>query len=410
MLDWLKKAGQIAANTGGKAIRGVAHVISVGVEKSAELAGAGANVVSEVAAAAVGLVSERGEQVVRDAGKTIVKVIETPGKTIGQTIKQGANIVTEAFSHFAGDVDGEIDAWLAREDAWQEYCDHWNEMWNFSKNAVEGFTGEACFKLAKARFEELRKEQQKRQEYINKQLKQCGDIIQTHLQGINNSRSKTNGLFRQFERLSSAFSDWEIRNRIIIECFQPKYFSFTKLKEPRDFFHEVDFDNDPWWTSIKGAVTGGLLTVNQIEKAEEKIRFEQKAFDAECNNAEEEIKRYQKMTDSLKFVADNFEFFIDFYGLMIKELGYSVDLLRESGYMQNMFFFANSAEKLTPAFLPNRHIRCLQACDKLSRLLCNLSKRKYFDDSKLEVIEADRQRIEKYRERFVLPLTKELAA
>ena len=95
---------------------------------------------------------------------------------------------------------------------------------------------------------------------------------------------------------------------------------------------------------------------------------------------------------------------------MIRELGYSVDLLRESGYMQNMFLFANSDEKLNPAFLPNRHIRCLQDCDKLSRLLCDLSKRIYFNDSKVEIIEIDRKRVEKYRERFVIPLKNELAA
>lgn len=410
MLGWIKKAGQAAVNAGGKVVRGTAHVIRVGAEKSAELAGAGVNAVSEVAASAVGLVSERGEQFVRDAGKTIVKVIETPGKTIGQVIEQGANIATEVVSHLAGDVDGEIDAWLAREEAWQEYTDHWNDAWTSTKNAYEGFTGERCYKLAKGRFENLKKKQEQKQLSIETQLKQQADIIQKQLNSINNSRNNSKNLFQEFEQLSSVFADWKIRSCNIVECFNPKTFSFTKLKEPKEFFSEVDFDNDPWWTRIKGLGTGGILIVKQIEEAENKIKEADKAFHDQCDQAEEEINRYLKIAKSLRFVEENFVFFTDFYNSMIRELGYSVDLLRESGYMQNIFFFANSGERLNPAFLPNRHIRCLQACDKLSRLLCDLSKRIYFNDSKVEVIEIDRKRVEKYRERFVIPLKKELVA
>lgn len=354
--------------------------------------------------------SERGEQVVRDTGKTIVKAIETPGKTIGQVIEQSANIVTGVISHLAGDVDGETDASLAQEEAWQEYRDHWNEAWTAAKNASEGFSGEKMFRLAIARFEKLRKEQTQRQQKINSLFKQQVDIIQKQLTNINYSRNKAKNLFQKFEQLSSMFADWKIRRYNIVECFNPRYFSFTKLKERKEFFSEVDFENDPWWNRIKGFTTGGILILKQIEEAENKIKEVDKAFKDECNQAEEEIKRYQKVVKSLEFVEENFVFFTDFYNSMIRELGYSVDLLRESGYMQNMFLFANSDEKLNPAFLPNRHIRCLQACDKLSRLLCDLSKRIYFNDSKVEIIEIDRKRVEKYRERFVIPLKNELAA
>lgn len=409
MWDWLKKTGQTVVNIGGKCVRGVAHITGVAFEKGAELAGAGVTVMSEVTAAAVGLVSERGEQVVRDTGKTIVKIIETPGKTIGQAIEQGANIATEVVSHLAGDMDGEIDAWLAREEAWKKYLDHWNEAWTAAKDASEGFTGEKCFKLARDRSEKLRKEQEQKQQQIDTLFRQQAAIIQKQLTNINNLRNKAKNLFLEFEQLSSVFADWKIRHYNIVECFNCKPFSL-KLKEPKEFFLEVDFDNDPWWNRFKGFISGGFVTVKQIEEAEDKLKEADIAFKDQCNQAEEEVKRYLKVAESLKFVEENFVFFTEFYNSMIKELSYSIDLLRESGYMQNMFFFANSDEKLNPAFLPNRHIRCLQACDKLSRLLCELSKRKYFNDSNIEVIETDRKRMEKYRERFVIPLQKELAA
>ena len=231
MWDWLEKTGQAAANIGGKVIRGVAHVTRVGFEKGAELAGAGVDAVSEVVAAGAGLVSKRGEQVVRDTGKTIVKIIETPGKTIGQVIEQGANIATEVVSHLAGDVDGEIDAWLARKEAWQEYTDHWNDAWHSAKNASEGFTGEKCFKLARERFEKLKKEQEQKQQLIDIQLKQQIAVIQKQLTNINYSRDKAKNLFLEFEQLSSVFAEWKIRHYNIVECFNPRYFPFTKLKK-----------------------------------------------------------------------------------------------------------------------------------------------------------------------------------
>lgn len=306
-------------------------------------------------------------------------------------------------------MDGEIDAWLAREEAWKKYLDHWNEAWTAAKDASEGFTGEKCFKLARDRSEKLRKEQEQKQQQIDTLFRQQAAIIQKQLTNINNLRNKAKNLFLEFEQLSSVFADWKIRHYNIVECFNCKPFSL-KLKEPKEFFLEVDFDNDPWWNRFKGFISGGFVTVKQIEEAEDKLKEADIAFKDQCNQAEEEVKRYLKVAESLKFVEENFVFFTEFYNSMIKELSYSIDLLRESGYMQNMFFFANSDEKLNPAFLPNRHIRCLQACDKLSRLLCELSKRKYFNDSNIEVIETDRKRMEKYRERFVIPLQKELAA
>ena len=235
MWDWLEKTGQAAANIGGKVTRGIAHVIRVGAETSAKLAGAGVDAVSEIAASAVGLVSDRGEQVVRDAGKAAVKAIETPVKTFGQVIEQGANIATEVVSHLAGDVDGEIDARLAREEAWQKYTDHWNEMWTAAKNASEGFTGEKCFQLARDRFEKLKKEQEQKQRVIDTQLKQQTEVIQKQLTNINYSRDKAKNLFQKFEQLSSVFADWKIRRYNIVECFNPRYFSFTNSRDSTTF-------------------------------------------------------------------------------------------------------------------------------------------------------------------------------
>ena len=148
--------------------------------------------------------------------------------------------------------DGETDASLAQEEAWQEYRDHWNEAWTAAKNASEGFTGEKCFKLARERFEKLRKEQVQKQQLIDIQLKQQIAVIQKKLTNINYSREKAKNLFLEFEQLSSVFVEWKIRRYNIVECFNPRYSPFPKLKEWKEFFSEVDFDNDPWWNRLKG--------------------------------------------------------------------------------------------------------------------------------------------------------------
>lgn len=406
MFDFIFDIHKAVVNIEGKVLRAGAYIIRKGLEKNAELTGAMITVVSDSIAAGVGLVSERGEQAIRDAGQATAKIIETPQKIIGQAIEQTTNITTGFHSMLFGDTDGEIDALFAQEEALLDLSDHWDE----TKNAVGELTGENYYNSVKKELESLNKEKMQKQQQIDDSLREQIDVIQKILANINDLRSNIEALFREFEQLASVFADWNIHNYNIDECFAPKVFSFKKLKEPKDFFSKVDFDNSPWRNRIKGILTCGRLTKKRIEEAKEEIEEFMKAFDDQCKQAEEEVERYKKISESLKFIEENFIFFTEFYKDMIRELGYSIDILRESGYMRNMFFFTNSGERLDPAFLPHRHIQCLLACDKLSRLLCNISKQKYFNDSKMEVVKIDRQHIEKYRERFVIPLKKELAA
>ena len=406
MFDFIFDIPKVVANIEGKVLRAGAYVIRKGLEKNAELTGATITLVSDSIAAGVGLVSERGEQAIRDAGQATAKIIETPQKITGYMIAQTVNKTTELHSILVGDIDGEIDAMMAQDDASFDISDHLYE----TENAIGELTGENYYNSVKKELESLNKEKMQKQQQIDDSLREQTDVIQKILANINDLRSNIKALFREFEQLASVFADWNIHNYNIDECFSPKVFSFNKLKEPKDFFSKVDFDNSPWRNRLKGILSGGRLTKKRIEEAKEEIEEFMKAFDDQCKQAEEEVERYKKISESLKFIEENFIFFTEFYKDMIRELGYSIDILRESGYMRNMFFFTNSGERLDPAFLPYRHIQCLLACDKLSRLLCNISKQKYFNDSKMEVVKIDRQHIEKYRERFVMPLKKELAA
>lgn len=400
-----------AVNFGGKVLRGAAKGVSISVQLPGKTAGAVVRTGAKLAGGAVGLISKRLGGTIRDVGEFAAGAVETPGKAVGLIIEQTTNKGTELVSHLTGDWEGEIDACLARDDwAWNDFTEHWEAIWETAQKAAEGFTGETCYKLAKKHLTELRKEQSRRQAEVNSQLKEQSKIIQKQLSCINSSRMKANVLFRKFEQLSSAFSVWKIRNQVFTECFSLKKFSFTKLKEDKDFFSKVDFDNHPIRTKLEGWLSAGISIEIHVKEVEEMIKASKIAFEDEYRTAQEEVKRYKKVAESLTFVEENFMFFTDFYRSLLNELGYSIDLLREAGYMRNMFFFANSGEKLNPAFLPNRHIRCLQACDKLSRLLCDLAKRKYFNDSNVEIIELDRKRVEKYRVRFVEPLKKQFAA
>lgn len=407
-MGWLGDIGRGIVNFAGKGVRVAAKVKSTLVQLPGKAAGMVIRTGTELAGGAVGLISERLGGVVRDAGKAAAGVVETPGRIAGHIIEQTANKGTEFVSSLAGDLDGEIDAWLESDCAEEDFAGHWGKLWDAAKNAKEGFTGERCYKLAKEHLRQLKEDQKKRQEEVTSRLKEQSDIIQEQLCRINGFRSQAGVLFRRFEQLSSAFSVWKIRNRVFKEHFSSKNFTFTKLKADKDFFYKVDFDS--LLTTFEAWMTAGILIESRVKEAEEMIEGSRKAFEDESRAAQEEIKRYKKIAESLTFVKECFVFFTDFYKSLLDELGYSIDLLREAGYMRSMFFFAESDEKLNPAFLPNRHIRCLQACDKLSRLLCDLAKRKYFDDSEVEIIECDRRRVEKYRVRFVEPLTKQFAA
>ena len=402
-LDWVaNKTGKIARTTtkiGGKILRFKSKVVGGVVELTGEAVGG-----------IVGLANERLGEAIADQSKAVARVIETPAEVVTRGIEQLTNVATGAISEAVGDTEGELDAFNEQMDTAEALADHFKDLGENASNAWDNFTAKKLFDAAKARYEELQKKQVQEQNRIDSEINNYNSLIEEHLSKINNCRSKSNGLFRQFEVYAAAFADWQVKNRVFTENFTPKIYQLDKLPSCNEIFAEINFDEDPIWTNLKGIFTFGFWNESKIKEVQDKLdKMETNTIPEAITKGNMEINRCKKISESLDFVQRNFTFFVDFYQELLQELEYSVQLIRNARYMRDTYFF-KSNEKLSPYFLPDRHILCLQACDKLSRLLCELAKRQYFNDSTIEIIEKDIKRIEKYQSKVVIKLKESLAA
>ena len=399
------------ANIVGKAARFTAKAGGEIVRFGGQVAGGAVELAGAAAGGLVGFANERLGESIKDSAKTAAGIIEAPTEVVTRVGEQVMNAATGAISELVGDVDGEIDALIESDNNnIQSLKDHFKNIAANAGNAWNNLTAKTLFDAAKARYEKLQKSQKQEQTRIDGEISKQNKSIEGYLSQINACRTQSNELFRQFEICAASFADWQVKNRVFAENFTPTIYRLDRLPSCNEIFADVNFDEDPILTTLKGIFTLGFWNESKIKEVQDKLeKMEKYTLPEAIKKGNMEIDRCEKISESLKFVQENFTFFTDFYQELLQELEYSVHLVRCAGYMRNMYFFSNS-EKLSPYFLPERHILCLQACDKLSRLLCKMAKRKYFNDSTVDIIKDDISCVEKYRNRVVLPLRKSLAA
>lgn len=204
--------------------------------------------------------------------------------------------------------------------------------------------------------------------------------IKCYIDVINEQRSQSAVYFEKFEDVSSLIAEWSV------EKYRFKEIPELKLKVPdrskdSTIFKDVNYDEHPIWMRIKGLFGGNKAA---FEEAKNKIKESLQEIENKCDL---EKKRWTAISGNLNFIRDSFVSFNDLYIHSISELRYSIDFVQNTVYQKDIFFFSKET-KINPYFLPEKHLHCLMACDRLSRLLCEMSKRKYLDD-KSEIIKKD---------------------
>lgn len=171
------------------------------------------------------------------------------------------------------------------------------------------------------------------------------------------------------------------------------------LKSAAEVFSDVDFRNDPVWNHIKGVFTAGLLTVSQVEDAKVKIEGYRLAAQATWNQDRELNVKYKKLFESLDFVKKAFDVFVPLYSRLQDELEYALSSVSQIMAQRDMYYFADANVKVNPYFLPGHQLNILMACDKLTRMLCEMNKRHYVAvvDNVATEIEEDRKKVESLR-------------
>ena len=397
------------------------RAIKKGVRAAGRLADAGCTCMSKAfsapvkAAAKVGAAAVRfcGAKRIGDAiekvGDVYAGIIEAPMRTAGHAVRQTANVLTLAASSLSGDYIDEIDAQEDFEEANTEFGRHFKSIKDDFVDAADNVSGRVLYDDAKKEYNNIRKEKRNEQKKIDAKRIEVGDLINDELSKINACRKRAGVLFKRFELTASAISSWTIHKYEPYEVFRPTSIKIPEMTSREKVFSEVDFDKSPIKNYLKGFLTGGMLVASEVSKVREHIRGLDKALKEEKKKAHDKIKKWVYVRESVKLVRENFEAFIEYYEKLIQELDYAINLIRMNYYQCDLDYFQETDSQINPYFLPDRHLKCLMACDKMSRILCIMAKQRYLDSKAIDINSSEYSRFKDMQSEYVR-LTQKVAA
>ena len=395
--------------------------IKKGVRAAGRAADAACHVVSKVYSAPVKLLTTGAAAAVRvcggdrlgDAiekfGDAAARVVETPMRTAGHAVRQTANVLTLASSSLSGDYVDEIEAQEEFSDANEELGRHLESIKDDFVSAIDNVSGRVLYDEAKREYNDVRKEKRAEQKKIDIKRIEIGDLINDELSKINTCRKRAGILFKQFESIASAISSWKIHRYEPQEVFRPASIKIPEISSREKVFSEVDFDNSPLKNYFKGLLTCGLVVASEVSKAREHIRGLKIALEEEKQKANDEIKKWVHVRESVKLVRENFEAFIEYYEKLLQELDYAINLIRMNYYQRDLDYFQEVDSQINAYFLPDRHLKCLMACDKMSRILCAMAKQRYLDSKAIDINSSEYSKFEDMQSEYAR-LTKKVAA
>ena len=400
-----------AVNLGGKAVRGTAKLASWTVQAAGAVAAGATEIVGNAAGAAVGCVSERLGSAVKGAAKTIANAERLPGKLLGTGVEAVAGVATGVASIVVGDDEGADAAKDSFQDAVFGTEDFVSEAVDTAKLTFDTITARTLFQKAKSKYYALEEENKRRFEELNDERVKICDKISGEVDRINADKEKVKDAFARFVKVASAISDWRIASYDTTESYVCTSVIPAPIKTKHEVFQDVDFDNDPIWNTLKGTITIGFLTESQIKDAEVTIENQGKAAKLKWAEDLADNDQLKRVFESVAFVRESFDTFLDFYGSVIDELSYAITLLSRAQDRMDPFYFDESG-RINLYFMPKRHVLALMAADKISRILCEMAKRRYVTeaDGKNSVVEGDENLVRDYRREDFEQIKRNLAA
>lgn len=351
-----------------------------------------------VAGSAVGLASDRLGDTIKNAGRAASNVIQIPGKVAGTGVEFAAGVATGVASLIVGDDEGAREAQEDLQDAVFSTGDHIEETAERAKDAYEGITGEGVFKEAKYKYYKLEEDNKKRFEELSSVRERLNKQVAAEVEGINKDKEIARTEFLRFAKVAADIADWQIAAYDVSESYLCSEVVAAPIKTKHEVFSDVDFDHDPVWNNVKGLITLGFLTESQVKDAEVTIDNQRRASEAKWADDEEDNRQIQRLCESLSFVRESFDVFLDFYVRLIDELRYAVTMLKRTQGLLDPFYFDENG-RINLYFMPKRHVLALMAADKISRILCEMAKRRYVTESegKNAIVENDENLVRDYR-------------
>lgn len=395
----------------GMGARGLAKGASFLAQAGGEIAGGATEIAGNVAGGLVGCVNERAGDFIKNTAKTIANVERMPGKAVGAAAEATVGVVTGVASIVVGDDEGAEAAKESVQDAVFGTEDFVEGATETAKQAFENLTAESCFKEAKYKYYALENENEKMCKELSAVRDALNGRIDDAVSRINSDKQIVKESFERFIAVASSIADWKIATYDSFDTFVSTTVKPAPIQTKRQVFSDVDFDSEPIWNSFKGVITLGFLTESQVKDAEVTIANHRKAAKAKWADDKEDNNQLERVAESLEFVRESFDTFLAFYGSMIDELKYAVTLLKRTQGLLDPFYFDEDG-RINLYFMPRRHVLALMACDKLSRVLCEMAKRCYVvqNAGKTEAVEQDEKLVRNFKDDEFEAVHRSLAA
>jgi len=245
-------------------------------------------------------------------------------------------------------------------------------------SGYKSFSGQKKFEEARDKLEALVARADKLQKSFDKKSKKLHELTCQHIEAINSFRKRLQGQdFNRFMRLTSVFSHWTVDDINFKEASRRSTVKMGKIRDREELF-EIDFDRNPILANAKAIFTLGFWTRKKADNTLKNVQQQAAVLEEEAAKLDAELARIRAICKSLKEVVDYFTGLHGCYGRLLDELEYSVHYVRSAYLLRDSHFFDG---KFDVYYLPKRHLLCLMAAEKLTRIMFAMGSRKYLDSS-----------------------------
>jgi hypothetical protein len=183
-------------------------------------------------------------------------------------------------------------------------------------------------------------------------------------------------LFPRFVRAANRFATWEVVINKLLDRFHYQLQGSDKIA-PRAELFIIDFDRYPWKSYAKAWLTHGFWSRKEAKETLEKVLEQQIVVENEIAKMKADKVRLDQIHSAIQQVRYYFETLIKSYHVLLDELEYSVNMLSSICHMINPAFHGKT---LDCYFLPDRHLQCLMATEKMTRILHEIAECHYISE------------------------------
>lgn len=364
-------------------------VIKPTLDAVGDIAGIGTMVVGDivdgvgyVAAESAGFISDdakefidKGTEVLKETVTIPLKEVEHGARITGRVICAATDVVFCDEENF---IDNSVELGSEIVDGVDDII---KKPLTAAGDTIDAITGEPIADEAKRLYDKLEKDASAEKIKLERFRERIEIIMSRRISCINEHCKKLKyEKFVYFKKLTSSFACWVIED-IDSNKVAPEFNYQPEDIKGKDSIITIDFSENPLGSYGKALITLGILTRKEAKDSLSSVKENYESFKNEKARAVAEKKRIAVVSHSLKPVVEAFEWLLKFYDELLIELEYSVIMIKATYALRDDMYFDGEIDLY---FMPQHHIDCFMATEKMTRVMHKIGQQNYVDESKIE--------------------------